>query len=195
VDLGAALAEALARLDALGEFRRALIGGIALAVHGVERYTKHVDLAVTRAESAAAERHLGDADPRPLKIGGVSFRTSAGVRVDLVDRRVEFQDLFEAAIDAAHASGRRVSAGDKEAHVVPVPYLVAMKLVADRPQDEADVDALLRRTEVPYPEVRRVVERFLGRYAARRLDRMARAAQRADARADYENGKEYADEA
>ena len=172
-DIEGALAEVLARWP---DERRALIGGVALAVYGVERYTKDADLAVTEAGSADAARLLADADPRPLRIGGVSVATSAGARVDLIDRRFGLRGLYEEAIEAARERGPRVRIAAAELAVVPLPFLIAMKMAADRPQDEADLDHLMRHPELDYPATRALVERHLGFFAAQRLDfRLCRA--------------------
>src|SRR5437867_4396706 len=86
IDVRRALDEALIKLRALGA-DYALIGGVALGVYGIERFTKDVDIASTVEATAAAESALRDCDPCPLKIGGISIATSLGVRVDLIDRR------------------------------------------------------------------------------------------------------------
>jgi hypothetical protein len=166
----------------------ALIGGIALAYHGVERYTKDVAFAVTKSGSAAVERAADPATVRPLRIGGISLTTPSGVNVDLIDRRFELRSLFEEAIQEARTDRLIAKVRDREIPVVPVSHLVAMKLAAARPQDEADVHALLSKPELDYAKAREVVYRHLGYFAARYLDRMARAAGRTDAPNDYENG-------
>lgn len=186
VDVRSALAEIAKELHEVGgDF--ALIGGVALALYGIERYTKDVDVAVSMQQSAALERRLPNGDPRPLSIGGVSIRTSSGVRVDLIDRRFHYEALFLEAIQAAKASSLRTLAGEVEVPVVPVPYLLAMKVAADRPQDEADVQLLLKDPALDYRAARDVVKRFIGHYAARRLDRAARANGRSDAPQEYED--------
>lgn len=189
-DIEGALREVLTRLDGLDA---ALIGGVALAVYGVERFTKDADLAVAEADSARATRELADADPRPLRIGGVSVATKAGARVDLIDRRFGLRALYEEARSAARARGPRVHIGDSDLAVVPLEYLIAMKMAADRPQDEADLEQLVRLAVLDYPECRRIVEAHLGFFAAQRLDKRARAVGRADAPADY-GASEYLEE-
>lgn len=184
IDVRSALAEALTRL-AVVPGSRALIGGVALAVHGIERFTKDVDLAVTTRQSGEVESKLADADPRPLRIGGVSIATSTGVRIDLVDHRFKYRALFEEAIAAAAAEGPTATVGDRMIEVVPLPYLAAMKLAAGRPQDEADLDAILRTKELDYHRTRRIVEEHLGQFAADYLDRLARSASRTDAPREY----------
>lgn len=187
VDVQNALVEALDKLEhTVTEY--ALIGGVALGVHGIERFTKGVDLAVTEAGSAAAARALPDADPTPLKIGGISFAMSKGVRVDLIDRRFEYRALFEEVIREAKKDRLFAKADRHEVPVVPLHYLVALKLAADRPQDEADLQNILRKDELDYPRAREIVHRHIGHFAARRLDRAARALRRKDAPEDYENG-------
>jgi hypothetical protein len=187
VDVQKALSEAL---DAVGHLipESALIGEIALAYHGIERYTKDVDIAVTEAEAAAVAPVVAGRDPRPLKIGGISFATSSGVRVDLIDRRFEFRALFEEAIAAAKKARLRAKVDEHEVLVVPLAHMVALKLAADRPLDEADVQAILQRPDLDYAQARDIVYRHLGYFAARRLDRAARVARRKDAPPEYENG-------
>jgi hypothetical protein len=188
LNVQAALDEALDLL-AEAEDRAALIGGVALTFYGVERYTKDVDFAVTQRLSARLERDHPDRDPQPLKVGGVSLASRSGARMDFVDRRVEYARLFEEARQAAQRDGPFARRGEREVPVVPLPYLVAMKLAADRPQDEADLARLLSMDDLDYRFARDVVYRHLGHYAARRLDRAARLAQRQDAPPDYENGR------
>ncbi len=183
IDAEGALAEALARLAGVEDL--ALIGGVTLAIHGWPRFTKGVDLAATVAATAEAERrYMGD-ETVPLRIGGLSVATRAGVRVDLIDRRFEYRALFEEAIAAARAEGPRTRAGAHEVAVVPKVYLAALKLLADRPQDEVDLGVLLADPTLDYRVARAIVARQLGAYAARRFDRLARAARRADAPDDY----------
>jgi hypothetical protein len=186
VDVEAALEDA-ARI--LGELREdgALIGGVALAVFGIERFTKDVDLAVSVSTNGKLEPRVKDRDLQPLRIGGISIRAAAGVRVDFIDHRFEYRALYEEAIAAAKASGLEIQAGAVTIPVVPMVYLLAMKLGASRPLDERDVLALVAKPELDYPAAREIVRKHLGTYAARQLDRFARQAGRADAPKDYSN--------
>jgi hypothetical protein len=183
IDVEGALAEALAKLEGVDDL--ALIGGVALALHGWPGFTKDVDLAATVGAAAEAERRYAGEGVLPLRIGGISVATRVGVRVDLIDRRFEYRGLFEEAIASARAEGPRTRAGGREVAVVPKRYLAALKLLADRPQDEVDLGVLLADPTLDYPAARAIVERHLGAYAARRFDRLARAARRPDAPEDY----------
>jgi predicted nucleotidyltransferase len=183
VDTQTALQEAIEKLALLGD--GALIGGLALSYYGLERYTKDIDFAVTRESTIKAEALLQAFDLKQLRIGGVSFTTSQGVRVALIDRRVEYQDLFEEALTAATTSGPRLKRGEALIPVLPLPYLVACKLIADRPQDAVDLRFLLAHQELDYPKTRDIVYRHLGRFAAQYLDKLARAAGRTDPPKEY----------
>lgn len=174
IDVSAALLEALDLLSPLA-VSPVLISGVALAFYGVERFTKDVDLAVRQHESAALAPLLANHDPRPLRIGGLSVATASGVRVDLIDRRVDYEALFVEAIEVARRRGPLARVGDKKVPVMPLSYLIALKLLAGRPNDELDVRALLRVPQLDYAEVRAIVKKHLGAFARDYLDRFARA--------------------
>jgi hypothetical protein len=101
---------------------------------------------------------------------------------------MHFQKLFEEALQDSKRNGPRARVGEREIRVVALHYLVALKLASDRPQDEVDLQALLAKEALDYPRAREIVERHLGHFAARRLDRLARLVRRADAPADYDDG-------
>jgi hypothetical protein len=184
VDTQAAMLEALAALDALN-VEHALIGGLAISYYGVERYTKDVDFVVGVETTLRATAQFHDKDPRPLRIGGVSIMTTSGVRVDFIDRREEYKALFEEALKAAIEYGPRATIGEYAVPVVPLPYLIALKQVAGRAQDEADLAFLLRQEHLDYKRTRDIIYRHAGDFAARWLDKQARLAGRRDTPKDY----------
>jgi hypothetical protein len=186
VDFDTVIEEVVRRYGAVDAL--VLIGGVALQAYGIVRATKDVDFAVTQAGSAAVERmaRAAGVPVSPLRIGGVSVPVG-GASADFIDRRVEVEPLFLAAIAAAKASGFTVEAGAVSVLVVPLEYLVALKAVGVRPQDEADIARLLRIDELDYPRARAIVEQHLGGVAARYLDRAARLAGREDAPRPYED--------
>lgn len=166
----------------------ALIGGVALQAYGHERYTKDVDFAVREAQGAAAQA-AWKGETKPLRIGGVSLVTDVAP-IDLIDRRVELRALYEEAIDATQRSGFTIEAAGEQVPVVPIEYLVAMKLAAPRAQDEADLAFLLKRRELDYVRARQIVRQHLGFGVLRFLDRLAREAGRKDAPRDYDEDEE-----
>jgi hypothetical protein len=186
IDLSAAIGEAVRRYGAVAEL--VLIGGAALQAYGIVRATRDVDFAVTREESAAIERAASAAGVvvSPLRIGGVSVPLG-DTRADFIDRRVEVEPLFLEAIAAARRAGFAVEVGASKVLVAPLEYLVALKLVGVRPQDEADVARLLEIEALDYRQARAIVERHLGGVAARYLDKAARLAGREDAPRGYDD--------
>jgi hypothetical protein len=167
--------------------KSALIGGVAVQAYGLSRATKDVDFAVTRGGAASIERLLRD-DHRAfsgLKIGGLSVEESDG-HIDFIDRRFGPHALFEEAIAAAETAGTIIEAEGVTIPVVPLEYLIALKMVGARPQDDADLDFLLKRTELDFRAARNIVKQHLGDIVARYLDRAARIAGRVDVAADYD---------
>lgn len=186
VNIHDAVVEAVQWLSSLGD-GYALIGGVALSLYGIERYTKDVNFAVTQTQISKAQEILSDHDMKPLRLGGISVKTESGLRVDLIDHRFEYRRLYETAIGHAHRHGPMARIQTVRVPVVSLPYLVAMKLIADRPQDEADLQRLFRQAELDYAEARTIVFEHVGPYAARRLDKLARAAGRTDTPPDYDD--------
>lgn len=133
-----------AELDAAG-VDYALIGGLAVAVWGVPRATKDIDLlilpsTVDAAKAAAARRGF------TLPGGPLTFRD--GVSIDRVSRvrdglllTVDFMRV-NTNLTGAWDSRRRLPAGDTTLSVVSRDALIEMKLAAARPQDIADVEKL-----------------------------------------------------
>ena len=192
-DPGPSVAAAARVLERHGPF--ALIGGLALDAWGIPRATKHADFAVLLgvAEKAAETLRGPATEVRPLRIGGVGLRDSdRGLRIDLVDRRFHFAELFREAITEARQSGRKARVSGIDVSLVSLDYLLAMKLVSGEPKDEIDARRILQREEVRYADARSIVERHLGAASANRLDALAREVGRPEVtRARlYRNGEE-----
>lgn len=131
----------------------ALIGAAAMAVHGVSRATRDLDLLVTftgcldpatwttleREGLLVSIRH-GDADD-PL-VGAVRVTAPGEAPVDLVVGRAGWQ---AAAIE--HATTRTIDG--LAVPVVTATDLILLKLYAGGPQDAWDVEQLLASGERP----------------------------------------------
>lgn len=103
----------------------ALIGGLAVGVHGHPRATRDADFLVgTEAFASTSPQLLYRDELRDLVEIGV---------IDLLAAPPDFPWLVEALVPA--------TAG--EVPVIPVEALILLKLHADRPQDRADVASLL----------------------------------------------------
>lgn len=126
----------------------ALIGGLAVGVHAVPRATKDIDISVaTSAEPTALLASLARCNLVPAFVQSVEIAAESGVLplrhvpsgaiIDLVFARFGYQqDIVDRAIDL-QVVGVMVP-------VATVEDLCFMKLIAARPQDLADVAALLK---------------------------------------------------
>ena len=124
-----------------------------------------------------------------LPIGGVAIR-SGELRVDFIDRRDGGLDrLYTASIEAAIRTGAIATALGEEIPVVPVEYLVAMKVVAADRKDQRDAIKLIRLVpELDLAAARALVAEHGGPAGANLFDTLAREAGHPDARPSYRNG-------
>ncbi len=164
----AALRDAALRIAAIAERQRIpvlLIGGYAMQLYGSDRLTADVDFA---ASSMLRGLPAGEA----LSFGGKQTVAPNAVPLDLVIRDDDFAPLYDAAI--------RKPRRDRSLPGVPIvraEYLAAMKMVAGRPKDEADLDSLVLSGNLDIPAARKVIARFLGPYAAQEFDRIVEVAE------------------
>jgi hypothetical protein len=135
----------LAAMDQAG-VDYALAGGLAVAVWGAPRATKDIDLLVQPADverAVTAIRARGftlDALPFEFKDGTTLRRVNkidAGGNLMTVDLIVVDQNLA-----SAWASRIRLPFGDSHVVVISREALIAMKALAGRPQDVADIQNL-----------------------------------------------------
>jgi hypothetical protein len=135
----------LAALDGAG-IEYALVGGLAVAVWGAPRATKDIDLLVQREDlpgAMAAVRPIG------FTLEGLSMEFKSGIEVQRVNKidpggnlmTLDFL-LMGATLEPVWKS--RVRAPFAESHVVVASReaLIAMKALAARPQDLADIQNL-----------------------------------------------------
>ena len=124
----------------------ALVGAVALAVHGVPRATTDIDLLI-RPESIEAvakeARELGFViEAQPMRFpDGMEIRRLSKI----VDEETLTLDLIlvDANLEEAWASRKRVEASFAGAWVVSRDALIRMKAWAGREQDIADVKRLV----------------------------------------------------
>jgi len=154
--LAAALIRARTELERLG-VRWALVGGLALAVRAEPRQTRDVDLAIVVSNDTEAEflvRELTSRGFRFLEEDAV-MEHSPSKRLAVVRLQPPPGDERSAVVDLLfHSSGieQEVVAAADELEVFPglqLPvatrgHLIALKVLASRPQDVADADSLLR---------------------------------------------------
>jgi hypothetical protein len=145
LDLYEALFEVVAQLEQDG-IEHALVGALAVAVHGAPRATTDIDLLVDPKQADAAVAAVKRAG-FPLEALPQQFRD--GMRLRRVTRIHEGEALVvdlilaDPPLDAALRDRAQYEAeGDRRVWVVTRDALVAMKLQAGRAQDIADVERL-----------------------------------------------------
>ncbi|KKW45662.1 MAG: hypothetical protein UY96_C0017G0063 [Parcubacteria group bacterium GW2011_GWB1_56_8] len=149
------LEEAVEQVAAIAKHERvrvALIGGFALQLYGSTRLTGDVDF--------ASDVRLDALPPGPsLSFGGEQTQAPNGVPVDIVLRDDKYAELYDEALaQAIHQRG------------VPVPvarpeHLAAMKMVAGRARDDADLEFLVASGVVDVKKALAVIKEHLGSYA------------------------------
>lgn len=127
-----------------------LAGGLAMQIWGSPRLTADVDLV---ADHTPARSGLS------LSFGGWRGTASNGVQVDVIVRDDEWADLYTDAFNSAE------TVEGSPLPVITPEYLVAMKMVAGRPKDEADVRFLVLTDDFDMETCRSIVRRHLGKYA------------------------------
>lgn len=137
--------------------RAALIGGYALQLYGSTRLTGDVDV-------AAAEPIRALPGGKALSFGGYQTEAPSGVPVDLVLRDDDYAPLYAEALE------RAVEVEGAPMPVATPEHLAAMKMVAGRARDQADLEWLVTSGVADVREARRVIKRHLGPYAAGEFD-------------------------
>ncbi len=149
------------------QVRYVLVGGLAVVLHGIDRVTADIDLALDLSAESISEavKTLQGAGLRPmLPVDAMQladpavrriWREERGMQVfsfwdpthsrpsiDIfVEPPIAFSDLWRDAV--------AVTLEGVSLRVASVPHLIALKQIAGRPQDLADIERL--RTLAPPP--------------------------------------------
>jgi hypothetical protein len=132
----------------------AIIGGVATRAYMPERMTKDLDIIVHQADGEKAIKRLEAAGYRivtKLAIPGYLMSSPDGTELDVIFGNYPW--LKEALKDPEH---------DPAGYpVVKLPYLVILKMAAQRTQDWADVSRMVGwASEKELDEVRKVIKRY-----------------------------------
>jgi len=131
-----------------------LIGGVATRAYMVERVTRDMDVLVSYSDSKVARDRLeaaGFTFVTNLVVPGILLRSPDGVEVDLIYGRYPW-------LDQALAHPDYDAAGYP---VIPLPYLVLLKMWATRDQDWTDITRMLSTaSDEQINQVRTVIARF-----------------------------------
>jgi hypothetical protein len=143
----------------------AVIGGVAVGLQAIPRATRDVDAVIVTADDrwgplldAAAAFGITPRIADPLAFAArtrvLLLRHDSGVPLDLSCGALPFEEELVAAADTMHV-------GAEEFPVATPLHLVVLKAVANRPQDRADIDALLRvHPTLDVAAARRVLAEF-----------------------------------
>jgi len=135
-------------LDALDQsgVDYALVGGLAVAVWGAPRATKDIDLLVRGEKLPEA---LAAVRARGFTLEALPFEFKDGALLHRISKVAEGGDLMtidfmvvDRNLEAAWASRTRLPLADREVVVISREALIAMKTLAARPQDIADIQNL-----------------------------------------------------
>jgi predicted nucleotidyltransferase len=136
----------------------ALVGGLAVSAHTQPRFTRDIDIALSPADDAAAERLVDVMLRRGYRVVATLEQPPSG-RLATVRLLPPGEDATGIVVDLLFASSgveREISAAAERIEVASglvlavatVPALLALKVLSrddrDRPQDVADLRALLR---------------------------------------------------
>ena len=176
-----ALRRAVADLDAL-EVRWALIGGLAISIRSVPRFTKDLDFAIAVADDSEAEgvvNRLRGRGYQPVEVLEQEYvKRLSGVRLERIESDVIVDLLF-----ASSGIENEVVASATRLEVLPglsvpvatIGHLIALKTLAGRNQDLTDLGTLIpaasaRDLETAQDAVRLIQERGFNREQNVRTD-------------------------
>lgn len=156
---------AMARWLSAARVPYALIGGVAVALQAVPRFTRDIDVVVWTDDERWPELIDSAAQfaitPRQPDVLAFARRTrvlllahSSGVPLDISCGALPFElELVERS--------QAFDVGAITVQVAAPEHLLVMKAIANRPRDRADIDSLLRAfPEVDTESARRVVKEF-----------------------------------
>lgn len=162
-----ALRRAVADLDAL-KIRWALVGGLAVSVRAVPRFTKDLDFAVAVAGDPEAEdvvHRLGGRGYRPVGLLEQEYvERMSGVRLERGGSDVVMDLLFASSgieSEVVAAATRLKVLPQLTAPVATTGHLIALKVLAGRNQDLTDLEALLPAASAADLDVARSAVRLI----------------------------------
>lgn len=130
------------------------IGDIATRAYMPERMTKDLDILVHKKDSEATIKALEKANYKlisQLAIPGVAMQSPDGIELDVLFGEYSW-------LDEAFKNTKQDNAGYP---VIGLPYLVLLKMSAQRTQDWADVSRMLGwAKDTDLDEVRKVVKKY-----------------------------------
>lgn len=124
--------------NVLSSIHWAVVGGVATRLYMPERMTDDLDIVILAKHAQDARQMLrmsGFVYVGELSIDGSSWKSPEGAIVDVLESDEEW---LEPALSEAQSNR-----DEQGLPILPLPFLVLMKLRAGRPQDLADVARML----------------------------------------------------
>ena len=135
----------------------AVVGAVATRLYMPERLTRDLDIAIWVGDFAVVHRELvaaGFVNQGALSIGGATWQTLDGQLIYMIEGR---ESWWPQAL--AEAQTNRDAAG---LPILPLSYLIYMKMQASRPQDLGDLARMLGQADDNSLDK---IRAFLRRYA------------------------------
>ena len=147
-----------------------------------QAFTKDIDIAISQRDQPAIVSYLTNKGfkIRELSIGGFNITEEReNVKVDFIHRNsMEWGDLsklFEEAIEKSIESRITVTIGKISLFLVPVEYLITMKIATAERKDEEDVKHLLEMVDsVDTNKLRDIISIYLGPIGKAKLENILR---------------------
>jgi hypothetical protein len=141
--------------------RYVVVGGVAVNLHGYQRFTKDVDLVIElipeQALKALEALHSVGYSPRlPVKLADFantamreSWARDKGMMVfqmynDRIHQTVDIFATYPIDFDSLWRDSIPIQLRDSSPRIASIEHLITMKQEADRPQDRLDIDMLKR---------------------------------------------------
>ena len=155
-----------------------------------QSYTKDLDIAISQRDQPAIVSYLTNKGFKiqDLSVGGFNITEERiNVKVDFIHRNsIEWGDLsrlFEEAIEKSFESRNTVTMGGISLFLVPVEYLIVMKIGTAERKDEEDVKHLLEMVDsVDVNKLRDVTSLYLGPLGKATLENILREVGHSEAR-------------
>jgi len=132
-----------------------IVGGVATTLYMPRRLTQDLDILIVVADAARLHAELtalGAARTGDLLVGGSSWELTDGLALDVLESTAPWA---RAAVEHPVRSGEGWP-------IIPLPYLVVMKVEAGRERDLRDVATMLAHADAAaLEEVRTAVSRYV----------------------------------
>ena len=167
------------------EIKGVLIGRFAVwawvADPGKQELTKDIDFAIKRKDITKLMAYLNENNYKvqDLPIGGINITDiEKNIKVDFIYRYSkewgDLSPLFEEAVTKAIEMNNEVVISEKTFLLVPVDYLITMKIGTLERKDEDDAKRLLEDIDFDIDALRILVEKFLGPMGIAKLEKLLR---------------------